>query len=84
MTSTSAAANWSPSSWRTKPIVQDVVYPLEPEHVEPADPVAWKRKQGLDQVVEKLEQLPPLVSAVEVSIQCREEPCGGTSGAEKS
>ncbi|ORY55323.1 DAHP synthetase [Leucosporidium creatinivorum] len=60
------AADWSPSSWRSKPIVQDVVYPPEPEQVEPADPVAWKRKQGLDQVVEKLEKLPPLVSAVEI------------------
>lgn len=30
------------------------------------DPVLWKRKQPLEEVVKKLEKLPPIVSAVEV------------------
>lgn len=62
---------WSPQSWRTKPIVQDVTYPQEvaDQDAGEVDPLAWKRKQGLHQVVEKLEKLPPLVSAVEVRWQ---------------
>lgn len=76
MANSATANDWSPSSWRSKPVVQDVVYPTQPNHVEAVDPVAWKRKQGLEQVVEKLETLPPLVSAVEVSSHCRER-CGG-------
>jgi hypothetical protein len=43
---------WSPSSWREKPIAQDVTY---------------EDKAHLNRVLGKLRQLPPLVSAVEVS-----------------
>jgi type I restriction-modification system DNA methylase subunit len=43
---------WSPSSWKSKPIVQDVVY---------------EDQAHFDRVLNKLNRLPPLVSASEVS-----------------
>lgn len=43
---------WSPSSWREKPIAQDVVY---------------EDKDELNRVLGRLRKLPPLVSAKEVS-----------------
>ena len=43
--------NWSPTSWKSKPIVQDVNYE-DQEHV--------------DRVLNKLNRLPPMVSAQEV------------------
>lgn len=47
-----AAPNtWTPSSWRDKPIAQDVTY---------------EDKEELDRVLGKLRRLPPLVSTVEV------------------
>lgn len=46
-----ATNNWTPSSWRDKPIAQDVTY---------------EDKEELDRVLGKLRRLPPLVSTVEV------------------
>ncbi|WRT63986.1 uncharacterized protein IL334_000913 [Kwoniella shivajii] len=46
-----AAKEWSPSSWREKPIAQDVIY---------------EDKAHLDKVLTKLRRLPPLVSPVEI------------------
>ncbi|WWC86099.1 uncharacterized protein L201_000970 [Kwoniella dendrophila CBS 6074] len=46
-----AAQEWSPSSWREKPIAQDVIY---------------EDKAHLDKVLTKLRRLPPLVSPVEI------------------
>ncbi|KAI9247331.1 DAHP synthetase [Sporodiniella umbellata] len=43
--------NWSPSSWKSKPIVQDVIY---------------ESPEQYDNVVKKLNKLPPLVSATEI------------------
>ncbi len=72
--STSAAtptpqSGWSPQSWRSFPVGQPVTYPELPATTdEPKpDPRLWKRKETLEEVSERLEQLPPLVSAVEVS-----------------
>lgn len=46
-----APNDWSPSSWKSKPIVQDVVY----------------EDQGhVDRVLNKLNRLPPMVSPQEV------------------
>lgn len=45
------SGQWHPMSWKTKPIVQDVVYD-DPAHVE--------------RVVKKLNNLPPMVSPQEV------------------
>ncbi|BEI81190.1 hypothetical protein CcaverHIS002_0203500 [Cutaneotrichosporon cavernicola] len=44
-------STWSPTSWRTKPITQDVTYPDAAHH---------------DRVLRKLRTLPPLVSEQEV------------------
>ncbi|GAA5965431.1 hypothetical protein JCM21900_001887 [Sporobolomyces salmonicolor] len=60
---------WSPSSWQSKPRFQDIHYPAPSSSspsAPPPDPVLYKPKQGLEQVVSKLEKLPPLVSAVEI------------------
>jgi 3-deoxy-7-phosphoheptulonate synthase len=43
--------DWTPQDWKSKPIVQDVVYE-DPAHVE--------------RVLNKLNRLPPMVSAAEV------------------
>lgn len=67
--SQSASDAWSPQSWRQKPVVQDVVYPAPAPPVPDAqapDPVLYKRRQDLDNVVNKLEKLPPIVSPTEV------------------
>ena len=67
-----AQLEWTRDTWRSKPIVQDVVYP-EMKSVDAntsaaaIDQVVYKRKQSMDQVVAKLNTLPPIVSAVEVS-----------------
>lgn len=45
------STDWTPQDWKSKPIVQDVVYE-DPEHV--------------DRVLDKLNRLPPMVSAAEV------------------
>ncbi|KAJ5090999.1 hypothetical protein N7532_009683 [Penicillium argentinense] len=45
-------ADWSPNSWATKPIKQDVVY---------------EDAQGLKDALEKLEKLPPLVTTKEIT-----------------
>lgn len=62
-------SGWSSQSWRAFPVGQAVSYPELPGSTdEPAaDPRLWKRKETLSEVTERLEQLPPLVSAVEVS-----------------
>jgi 3-deoxy-D-arabino-heptulosonate 7-phosphate (DAHP) synthase class II len=61
------ASTWSAQSWRAFPVTQAVTYPAVNEAtVQPADPAAWRRKKDLAEVVNKLEMLPPLVSAVEV------------------
>lgn len=49
--------SWSPSSWKSKPIVQDVVY---------------ESPEQFDNVLNKLNRLPPLVSATEVRINPKE------------
>ncbi|GAA5829529.1 hypothetical protein JCM11251_000192 [Rhodosporidiobolus azoricus] len=70
-----APQNWTPSSWRSCPVGQPVSYP-EPSptstsssssssQTEP-DPVLYKRKEPLADVIKKLETLPPIVSAVEI------------------
>ncbi|KAH8085811.1 putative family II 2-keto-3-deoxy-D-arabino-heptulosonate aldolase [Filobasidium floriforme] len=46
-----ATLNWTPDSWRSKPIAQDVIYD-DTEH--------------LDKVLKKLRQLPPLVTPNEI------------------
>ncbi|KAI4523238.1 DAHP synthetase [Schizophyllum commune] len=51
MSSSSSNNDWSPSSWRTKPIAQDVVYP-DQDH--------------LDNVLKKVAKLPPLVTPGEI------------------
>ncbi|BGP14036.1 hypothetical protein JCM10213_005620 [Rhodosporidiobolus nylandii] len=64
---------WSPQSWRAFPVGQPVLYHSptpsssnsEQQREEP-DPVLYRRKQGLEEVVGKLEKLPPIVSAVEI------------------
>ena len=70
-----AISSWSPQSWRQKPVVQDVVYPTpsisssstsNAEQDSQPDPVTYKRKQQLEDVVSKLEKLPPIVSPTEV------------------
>ncbi len=70
-----ASPSWSPQSWRQKPVVQDVVYPTpsissssssNAEQDSQPDPVTYKRKQQLEDVVFKLEKLPPIVSPTEV------------------
>ncbi|KAG2223147.1 hypothetical protein INT45_005703 [Circinella minor] len=43
--------NWSPDSWKSKPIVQDVTY---------------EDQDHADRVVNKLNRLPPMVSATEI------------------
>ena len=71
-----ASSSWSPQSWRQKPVVQDVVYPTpsisssssgNAEQDSQPDPVTYKRKQQLEDVVSKLEKLPPIVSPTEVT-----------------
>lgn len=67
---------WSPQSWRQKPVVQDVVYPTPAplaDGAEQPDPVSYKRKQALDDVVSKLEKLPPIVSPTEVRCSTRDD-----------
>lgn len=74
MSGSTSTANpsWSPQSWRQKPVVQDVVYPTpsisntNTEQDSQPDPVTYKRKQQLEDVVSKLEKLPPIVSPTEV------------------
>ncbi|GAA5951801.1 hypothetical protein JCM8115_005244 [Rhodotorula mucilaginosa] len=70
-----AISSWSPQSWRQKPVVQDVVYPTpsisssstsNAEQDSQPDPVTYKRKQQLEDVVSKLEKLPPIVSPTEI------------------
>ncbi|GAA5876528.1 hypothetical protein JCM8547_009416 [Rhodosporidiobolus lusitaniae] len=62
---------WTPQSWRSKPVGQPVHYPSptstlpQSDATEP-DPVLWRRKQGLEEVVQRLKTLPPIVSAVEI------------------
>ncbi|WVN85865.1 uncharacterized protein L203_101017 [Cryptococcus depauperatus CBS 7841] len=46
-----STGQWHPSSWREKPIAQDVVY---------------EDKDRLDKVLTKLRRLPPLVSPIEI------------------
>nr|XP_018266994.1 3-deoxy-7-phosphoheptulonate synthase [Kwoniella dejecticola CBS 10117]OBR89152.1 3-deoxy-7-phosphoheptulonate synthase [Kwoniella dejecticola CBS 10117] len=49
--------DWSPSSWRDKPIAQDVIY---------------EDKAHLEKVLTKLRRLPPLVSPVEIDrLRCQ-------------
>lgn len=50
----SATNNWTPQDWKSKPIVQDVIYD-DQAHV--------------DRVLNKLTRLPPMVSASEVLYQ---------------
>ncbi|KAJ5966590.1 Phospho-2-dehydro-3-deoxyheptonate aldolase class II [Penicillium waksmanii] len=45
-------ANWSPNSWTTKPITQDVVY---------------EDAQGVKDALDKLHKLPPLVTTQEIN-----------------
>ncbi|KAJ1937750.1 hypothetical protein FBU59_004659, partial [Linderina macrospora] len=45
------AEQWTPDSWKTKPIKQDVVY---------------EDKQGLETVLSRIANLPPLVSGAEI------------------
>jgi 3-deoxy-7-phosphoheptulonate synthase len=49
----SANTNWTPQDWKSKPIVQDVVY---------------EDQAHVDRVLNKLTRLPPMVSAAEVNI----------------
>lgn len=51
MSSTPTNTQWSPLSWKTKPIVQDVNY---------------EDQKHMDRVIGKLQTLPPLVSSKEV------------------
>ncbi|KAG8910854.1 hypothetical protein FRC01_006087 [Tulasnella sp. 417] len=51
--SNGADDGWSPSSWRSKPVAQPVIYPDETK---------------LKGVLEKIQKLPPLVSPGEVGI----------------
>ena len=53
MTTNTTNSNWSPDSWKSKPIVQDVTY---------------EDQDHADRVVNKLNRLPPMVSATEVSL----------------
>lgn len=46
------SVNWTPQDWKAKPIVQDVVY---------------EDQAHVDRVLKKLNHLPPMVSASEVS-----------------
>ncbi|KAM0792529.1 hypothetical protein ACM66B_005198 [Microbotryomycetes sp. NB124-2] len=62
---------WSRHSWKAHPVVQDVVYPQQQldSNDKPAtvpDQATYKRKLPLEAVIQKLEQLPPIVSAVEI------------------
>lgn len=61
--------DWSPNSWRQHPVTQAVTYPEIPAITADStvDPAAWRKKKGLEEVIKKLESMPPLVSAVEVS-----------------
>lgn len=68
-------SNWTPTSWKQHPVTQAVIYPNLTnlnESINDVDPEIWKRKKGLDEVIIKLESLPPLVSAVEVSLRLLE------------
>jgi hypothetical protein len=49
---------WSPTSWRERPIKQDVVYPEDGQ----------VGRKSLSQVLDKLRKLPPLVTAKEVRL----------------
>ncbi|GAA5888432.1 hypothetical protein JCM16303_005738 [Sporobolomyces ruberrimus] len=64
-----STSEWTPSSWRSFPIGQSVEYPTPStstsSSTEP-DPVLYKKKSTLDEVVTKLSALPPIVSAVEI------------------
>lgn len=68
-------SEWTRDSWRSKPIVQDVVYPefksTSSDDLAAVDQAIYKRKQSMEQVVSKLNTLPPIVSAVEVSCRTR-------------
>ncbi|GAA5941898.1 tryptophan--tRNA ligase MSW1 [Sporobolomyces koalae] len=64
-----SASEWTPSSWRQKPIGQAVEYPTPTRRHDAEsdpDPVVYRKKLELNQVVDKLERLPPIVSAVEI------------------
>ena len=61
---------WSIDSWKSKPIVQHVDYPPMPtiDTAAPTpNPILYRQKEPLETVLGKLEKLPPIVSAVEVS-----------------
>lgn len=45
------SVNWTPQDWKSKPIVQDVIY---------------EDQAHVDRVLDKLTRLPPMVSASEV------------------
>ncbi|GAA5953830.1 hypothetical protein JCM3765_000663 [Sporobolomyces pararoseus] len=66
----SRSQEWAPSSWRSFPIGQSVEYPSPTTSASTStsepDPVLYKKKSTLDEVVNKLETLPPIVSAVEI------------------
>ena len=47
------STNWTPQDWKQKPIVQDVVY---------------EDQAHVDRVLNKLQRLPPMVSASEVCV----------------
>lgn len=47
------STDWTPQDWKQKPIVQDVVY---------------EDQAHVDRVLNKLQRLPPMVSASEVCI----------------
>lgn len=49
-----ANSEWTPFDWKSKPIVQDVVY---------------EDQAHVDRVLKKLSHLPPMVSPSEVSIR---------------
>ncbi|SAL99347.1 hypothetical protein [Absidia glauca] len=51
MSSTPTNSQWTPLSWKTKPIVQDVTY---------------EDQKHMDRVIGKLQTLPPLVSSKEI------------------
>ncbi|GAA5826410.1 hypothetical protein JCM5353_008863 [Sporobolomyces roseus] len=63
-------SEWTPTSYKSHPISQSVEYPFPSPSSSSSspvpDPVLFKRKQSLEQVVNKLNVLPPIVSAVEI------------------
>ncbi|KAI9702250.1 MAG: Aromatic/aminoadipate aminotransferase 1 [Bogoriella megaspora] len=51
-TNSSRITNWSPSSWTTKPVKQEVIYP---------------DRTGAEKSITKLERLPPIVTPMEIT-----------------